>query len=172
MEYAPGSILLVVLAAGVGLYLLWEIKEGIDCLTTRRRTKRDYDSRGGRHGRMGNDGSERARGYHAANIPPRGWSKLILSTSELSQKTGQHWQAGGTIWGQLGAQTISNRAKSLLQNDHTKLFDSCSLRHNRLAPQPVIGPTTFAEPQIGHTRTSESSKQPTPDGLRPTRQRR
>ena len=47
MEHSIGSISLVVLGGCVGLYVLWELEEGIRCLLIRRRTKRDYESRGG-----------------------------------------------------------------------------------------------------------------------------
>jgi hypothetical protein len=40
------NILVGAVGACVGLYLLWEVKEGIQCLMIRRRTKRAYESRG------------------------------------------------------------------------------------------------------------------------------
>ncbi len=46
MMTSIGSILLYTLGAGVGLYILWELKEGLQCLMGRRRTKRSYERRG------------------------------------------------------------------------------------------------------------------------------
>ena len=46
MEYTFGSLLIRALGTCVGLYLLWEVKEGIRCLMIRRRTKRAYETRG------------------------------------------------------------------------------------------------------------------------------
>ena len=40
------NFMLYTVGAVVGLYILWEIKEGLHCLMVRRRTKRAYESRG------------------------------------------------------------------------------------------------------------------------------
>ena len=46
MITSVGSIMLYAFGACLGLYLLWEVKEGIHCLMVRRRTKRAYEARG------------------------------------------------------------------------------------------------------------------------------
>lgn len=69
MEHSIGSILLVALGGCVGLYLLWEIKEGIDCLMARRRTKRAYDSCDGSICRWGVDSNGELMRVRVTRLP-------------------------------------------------------------------------------------------------------